>query len=134
MGFAAGARCGVKAVGAEVRRIVGAAVESPQPCCPGIEGDMGNKRGAQWTLSVAALFGLATAVNAATLTIEADRATYNVGDTIALSINGDAEGAIAFSVYARLLFNGLLVDNGTRTQQLLGSGWTNGILQAGDNE
>ena len=89
----------------------------------------------KWTLfTLAGLFGLATAASAATLTIEPDRATYNVGDTITLSINGDAEGAVAFSVYARLLFNGSLVDNGTRTQQLLGPDWTKGSLDAQDNE
>lgn len=83
-------------------------------------------------LTVTAFFGLATAASAATLTIEADRATYNVGDTITLSINGDAQGAVAFGVYGRLLFNGSLVDNATRVQTALGTGWAKGTLAAGD--
>jgi hypothetical protein len=85
-------------------------------------------------LTVTALLGLTTPASAATLTIEADHAAYHVGDTITLSINGDAQGATAFSVYGRLLFNGALVNNGTQTQQPLGPGWTLGNLGEGDSD
>jgi hypothetical protein len=84
------------------------------------------------SFTVAALFGFAASANAATLTVQSDHATYNVGDTITLTIDGDAEGATAYGVYGRLLFDGSLVDNGTRSQELLGEGWTEAPLEASD--
>jgi hypothetical protein len=78
----------------------------------------------------------ATAASAATLSVEADKLTYNVGDTITLSVSGDDEGASAYGCFGRLVYRGDIVDNGTRTQKAvhIPSGFfTKGALSATDN-
>ena len=49
---------------------------------------------------------LAVAANGATLSVSADQAAYGFGDTITLTVTGDAEGASTVAVLARLLFGG----------------------------
>jgi hypothetical protein len=75
---------------------------------------------------------IAGAANAASLSINPDKLTYNVGETITLSINGDAQGATTDAIFGRLQYNGALVDNDTRSQKLIGPGWTQGSLEAYD--
>jgi hypothetical protein len=59
------------------------------------------------TLFVMALvLGLATAAGAATLTVASDKPTYNVGETITLTVSGDGAGATAYSLIGRLLYSG----------------------------
>jgi hypothetical protein len=64
-----------------------------------------------------------TAASAATLTVESDKLTYLVGETITLTVFGDDEGVEALFVQGVLLYSGALVDNGTRSQTPLGPGW-----------
>jgi hypothetical protein len=70
--------------------------------------------------------------NAATLSVNSDKLTYNVGETITLLVYGDAEGASAYGIYGRLQYDGSLVDNDTRAQKLMGPGWVKGTLEEGD--
>jgi hypothetical protein len=83
---------------------------------------------------VAVLVAFATGASAATLSVVSDKTTYLVGETITLSVNGDAQGATAFSIFGRLEYNGSLVNNGTITQKLIGAGtdWTKGPAGQGD--
>jgi hypothetical protein len=85
-------------------------------------------------LALAVLGSFAIASSAATLGVSPDKTTYLVGETITLSINGDAQGASTCCIYGRLEFNGSLVDNGTRSQKLIGPGgdWIKGLLNATD--
>lgn len=55
-------------------------------------------------IAVAALIGLASAANAATLTVVADQATYTPGDTITLTVTGDSQAGTATGIFGRLLF------------------------------
>jgi PEP-CTERM motif len=81
---------------------------------------------------------MSIAASAATLSVNSDKLTYNVGETISLSIYGDNQGASAYSIYGRLLYNGALVNNGTRSQTTLAASsgtWTaNTSLAAGDSD
>jgi hypothetical protein len=81
---------------------------------------------------VAVLVAFATASSAATLAVVSDKTTYNVGETITLSVNGDAQGTTSYGVYGRLTYDGALVNNGTRTQKVVGDAWTKGSLGAAD--
>jgi hypothetical protein len=69
---------------------------------------------------VLVLIASAGSVSAATLSVNPDKLTYDIGETITLSINGDAEGASAHNIFGRLEYNGALVDNGTRSQKTIG--------------
>src|SRR5687767_10209661 len=80
----------------------------------------------------ALIAGFSTVSSATTLSVSPDKLTYLVGETITLSIDGDAQGASAAAIYGRLQYNGGLVDNGTRSQKLIGSGWVKGSLEATD--
>jgi hypothetical protein len=57
-------------------------------------------------IAVAALIGLASAANAATLTVVANQAQYQVNDVITLTVTGDSQGASALSIFGRLNFSG----------------------------
>src|SRR5258708_6384799 len=81
---------------------------------------------------VAVLVAFATASSAATLAVVSDKTTYNVGETITLSVNGNAAGATSDGVFGRLNYNGALGDNGTRSAKQVGTGWTKGSLGFGD--
>src|SRR5262245_22232480 len=86
-----------------------------------------------------------SAASAATLSVSADKLTYLVGETITLSIFGDAQGASADAIFGRLGFNGGLVDltdlapaancalsnpSCTSSQKVIGQYWTKGSLEA----
>src|SRR5690349_12251724 len=78
-------------------------------------------------LTVAAL--AASTAGAATLSIGSDKLTYQVGETVTVTVTGD-DGyfdldnqfpAQTYGIFGRLDYGGALVDNGTRTQtQLVG--------------
>jgi hypothetical protein len=67
----------------------------------------------------ALMIGFSTASSAATLSVSPDKFTYNVGETITLTVVGDDEGFPAYSIYGRLVYNGALIDNGSRSQMKL---------------
>jgi PEP-CTERM motif-containing protein len=74
----------------------------------------------------------ASASSAVTLAVVPDKPWYYNGETITLSIMGDAQGATTYGIFGRLKFNGLALDNGTRTQKTIGPTFTKGTLDAGD--
>jgi opacity protein-like surface antigen len=79
---------------------------------------------------------LASPAHAATLTIVSDKSAYAFGETITLTITGDAAGATAYGIFGELIYSGAQVDNGTRTQtQLVGQygKWTTGVLNQFDD-
>jgi hypothetical protein len=61
----------------------------------------------------------ASAASAATLSIVSDKTTYNVGETISLTVTGDDGGATTYGVQGRVDFNGALVNLGSVTQTQL---------------
>jgi hypothetical protein len=85
------------------------------------------------------VIGFAHSASAATLSVASDKLTYNVGETITLTVTGDDEGGFTpyVTVLGQLVYSGALVDNGTRTQlTLIGSEgpWQiQGSLFAGDD-
>lgn len=86
-------------------------------------------------LASLALFGAGPHALASTLTITPDQTVYQVGDTITLSVSGDAQGASAYGVYGRILFDAGLADYVASHQERLrsrGSSWAPGQLTGGD--
>jgi hypothetical protein len=86
--------------------------------------------------TAALLLSIANAANAATLSLTADKTTYTIGETVTLTVVGDDEGATAYSIVGRLVYNGALVDNGTRSQiTLFGpyGAWTKFALTQADS-
>jgi hypothetical protein len=79
---------------------------------------------------VVALVAFATAASGATLQVVSDKSTYNVGETITLTVSGSDGGASAYGVYGRLEYDESLVNFGTASQSNLG-GWTKGVLVSG---
>jgi hypothetical protein len=65
---------------------------------------------------------LSTAASAATLSVNADKLTYLVGETITLTVTGDPQGDGSYQVYGRLLYTGP-VPNDTRAQFKIGPSW-----------
>jgi len=58
-------------------------------------------------IAVAAIIGLASAANAASVTVTADQASYNPGDTITLTVVADAStGEASTQVFGDLLLSG----------------------------
>lgn len=80
---------------------------------------------------MAVVLSFATAAGAATLTVVSDKLTYNVGETITLTVTGNGGGATAYSLLGRLLYNSSLASGQTQTQQLAGTGWIAGTLVTG---
>jgi PEP-CTERM motif len=81
-------------------------------------------------------FSWAVSASAATLAVDSDKLTYNVGETITLTVTADDEGATAYYVYGQLLYDGALVNNGTRTQTILTGQygkWEDGGLTESDD-
>jgi hypothetical protein len=79
---------------------------------------------------------IATAANAATLSVTPNKLTYFTGETITLTISGDDAGATARTIFGRLDYSGVLLNNGTRSQtQLVGQSgnWHVGSLSESDN-
>ena len=82
-----------------------------------------------------AAISIAIGADAASLSVSSDKLTYNVGETITLTVFADDEGTTAYGIFGRLLYNGALVDNGTRSQTILTGpegAWTPSVLLAGD--
>ncbi len=68
---------------------------------------------------LAAVVGFATAANAATLTLVSDKATYNIGETIVLTVTGDSGGPggdAAFAIFARILYDAALTEGVSGSQ------------------
>jgi hypothetical protein len=90
-------------------------------------------------MALLAVLAIPAAASAATLSVESDKLTYNVGETITLTVFGDDEGASAYTIFGQLRYNGALVDNGTRSQTpLLPNGpgllrWFQGSLLESDD-
>jgi PEP-CTERM motif len=84
---------------------------------------------------VAVLVAFATAASGASLSVVSDKTTYNVGETITLTISGDDTGVTTYGVLGSLQYDGALVDNGTRAQITLNGGvaWVKGVLFENDN-
>ena len=87
--------------------------------------------------TAALIVGFSTASSAVTLSVNSDKVTYVVGETITLTVTADDEGATDYGIFGRLLYPGSLVNNGTRTQLTLSGplgDWTTGNLpQTDDN-
>ena len=80
---------------------------------------------------------LGGSAGAATLTITPDKSTYLVGETITLSVLGDAEGTSDNGIFGRLLFDGGLASYVDSVQIVLTSAtgglpWFAGALFGGD--
>jgi hypothetical protein len=90
----------------------------------------------RWLFAAALFFPVVHAANAATLSVNSDKTTYNIGETITLSVIADDQGATAYYIFGRLLYNGALVDNGTRSQvAMVGptGNWTKNTLEQADS-
>lgn len=86
----------------------------------------------------ALLFAVPFAISASavTLSVESDKLTYNVGETITLIARGDDEGAPVdtyCSAFGSLLYSAALTDPGTGSgQSKIGAGWSTGTLPVTD--
>jgi hypothetical protein len=81
---------------------------------------------------VAAVIGFAAAASAATLTVVSSKPTYNLAETISLTIVGDAQGASASQIFGRLQYTGSgSVTPITQTQKQVGSSWSTAPLNNG---
>jgi hypothetical protein len=79
---------------------------------------------------VAVLVAFATAASGASLQVVSDKTTYNIGETITLTVSGSDAGASAYGAFGRLQYDATKVLNGTQTQANLG-GWTKQSLTSG---
>jgi hypothetical protein len=82
---------------------------------------------------VASSIGIASTSSGAILTMSTDKLTYNVGETVTVTVFGDSEGVTTYGTFGRLVYSGALVDNDTRTQRPGGGGTTLAFLNSGDN-
>lgn len=85
---------------------------------------------------LAAVLGFATAANAVSLSVVSDAATYNVGDTITLTVTGDSMGVAANAIIGRLdMTAGLTTSvSGSQTPHTSFGGalpWAQGVLVGG---
>lgn len=86
---------------------------------------------------VAAVVGFATAASAASISVVSDQATYNVGDTITLTITGDNQAEAATGINGEINYSAALTDTVTSSQTVhtsFGGGlpWTPGTLPVAD--
>ena len=85
--------------------------------------------------TLVAVVGLATATNAASLSVSSDRSTYLPGETITLEVIGDAQGASTTQVFAQVLYSGDSSFQSSSQQQQSSFGgalpWTVGVLTSG---
>ena len=93
------------------------------------------------TLFVAAIvLGFATAANAASLSISSDQASYNVGDTITLTLSGSTtSGETTTQVYAAVSYSSALTETVSSSQQphttsFGNNNWTQGALPVSDGQ
>jgi hypothetical protein len=83
-------------------------------------------------LSAAFIVGFSTVSSATTLSVSPDKLTYNVGETVTLSVSGDAEGATTYGIFGRLQYTGSgSVTPQTQTQKLVRPGAINLVLTNG---
>ena len=77
---------------------------------------------------------IASAAHGVSLAVSSDKLTYNVGETITLTVSGDDAGVTAYGIHGRLIYDGSLVDHGSRTQNRAGpvGVWVVGPLNAVD--
>jgi hypothetical protein len=74
-------------------------------------------------VSAALIIGFSTASNATTLSVSPDKLTYNVGETVTLSVSGDGQGATAYGIFGRLQYSGSgSVTSNTQTQKIVTPG------------
>ena len=85
---------------------------------------------------MAIVLGFATAASAISLSVVSDKLTYNIGETITLSVNGDDEpGAPQYSLFGRLLYSSALTDPNTgAVQTAIGTNWITGTTPQIDGE
>lgn len=83
-------------------------------------------------IALLASLALPAAASAATLSILPSSLTYNVGDTVTLTVIGDGQGAVAYSIYGKILYDPALMDPIATNQVIAGPGWISGVLQQGD--
>ena len=77
-------------------------------------------------VTAALIIGFSTASNATTLSVSPDKLTYNVGETVTLSVSGDAQGATAYGIFGRLEYTGSgSVTPQTQTQKVVRPGAIN---------
>ena len=74
---------------------------------------------------IAASMFLAFSAQAATLTITSDKSTYNISETITLTVTGDSEGGTSNGIFGTLEYGGLVTANGGQSQ--------NGLTSFGGN-
>jgi len=88
------------------------------------------------TLGIAALLTLSSApADAVSLSVVANKATYSPGETVTLTVFGDDAGASSYGIFGRLVYNGIMADNGTRSQATIQGNlgpWIRGVLDQGD--
>jgi hypothetical protein len=72
---------------------------------------------------MAVVLGFATAASAATLTVVSDKASYTVGETITLSVSGDAQGELAYGAIGRLLYSAALTDTVGVVENAINNTW-----------
>jgi hypothetical protein len=95
--------------------------------------------------SAALIVGFSNVADAASLSVSSDKLTYNVGETVTVTVFAD-DGIWepippgfppqSYGIFGRLDYSGALVDNGTRTQtQVVGQSgnWVNGALSQFDD-
>jgi hypothetical protein len=70
---------------------------------------------------IAASMFLAFSAQAATLTMVADKSTYNISETITLTITGDSTGGSANAIFGTVEYGGLTSANGGQVQGALTS-------------
>jgi hypothetical protein len=78
------------------------------------------------------LVALPGTISAATLTVESDKLTYAIGETITLTVFGDDETGTAYSMFGRLLYDASLTSFQSATQNSAGPGWVPVALSSGD--
>jgi PEP-CTERM motif len=84
---------------------------------------------------MAVVLGFATAAGAATLTVTSDKPTYNVGETITLTLTGDSQNAntTTYSLIGRITYDaGLTNANSVGVALSPGPGWADGGAVQGD--
>jgi hypothetical protein len=90
-----------------------------------------------FTATLACVLGVSLSAQAATVTASAEFGTYNINDTITITIIGDSEGGAADLVIGYVAFDGNLVSGNTGSTQTklrnsAGQKWTTGPLLVDD--
>jgi hypothetical protein len=63
--------------------------------------------------------------SAATLSVQSDKLTYYVGETITLTVIGDSEGATDYSIFGKLDYSASLTQTNQKPTPTVQPGWTN---------